>query len=217
VRRATSERTPWIHRLLTHLHEHGFDGAPRPLGIDDDGREILTYIEGETRRGAEPSDEALVEVMRLVRRFHDLTAELVDGEECAVHGDLSPRNTIYRDGRPVALIDWDGVEPGRRIRDVSRACWQFVEHGEGVDPALAARRWRLMADAYGLEDRSTLVVEIIDRLDENADGIEARAAGGSAPHQRLVELGAPSHIRAVRDWAVTNRDALERGVGAHPN
>jgi hypothetical protein len=35
-----------VHALLAHLHEAAFDGAPRPLGIDERGREVLTFIPG---------------------------------------------------------------------------------------------------------------------------------------------------------------------------
>ena len=218
VRRATTARTPWVHALLLHLHDAGFRAAPRPLGIDDRGREILTFLAGDTRRGAEPDDAVLVDVMRAVRRLHDLTVDLAgeDGE-CVIHGDLSPRNTVCDQGRFVALIDWDQARPGVRLFDVSRACWQFVDPGPHSDPVAVARRWRLMADAYGLDDTSALVAEVLDRLAENADGIEAEAAAGSAPHRRLVELGAPATIRMVRGWVVEHRDALERGVGAAAN
>ena len=46
VRRPAGPWTPAVHALLTHLHEAGFRGAPRPLGVDDRGREILTFVPG---------------------------------------------------------------------------------------------------------------------------------------------------------------------------
>ena len=42
-RRPTSEAT---EALLGHLEEVGFDGAPRYLGSDERGREVLSYIPG---------------------------------------------------------------------------------------------------------------------------------------------------------------------------
>jgi hypothetical protein len=47
VRRASG---PWsfaVHGLLRHLEAHGFAGAPRWLGIDEQGREVLTFIPGK--------------------------------------------------------------------------------------------------------------------------------------------------------------------------
>jgi hypothetical protein len=46
VRRPAGPWTPAVHALLTHLYEAGFRGAPRPLGIDERGREVLTFIPG---------------------------------------------------------------------------------------------------------------------------------------------------------------------------
>ncbi|HYD10173.1 MAG TPA: phosphotransferase [Acidimicrobiales bacterium] len=216
VRRTATDRTPWIHDLLRFLRAAGFDAAPEPIGIDERGREVLTFVDGETRRGSEPDDGVLVDVMGLARRLHDLTAgsAFAEGGECVVHRDLSPRNTVFRGGRPIALLDWDGAGPGRRVEDVSRACWQFVEHGAGVDPKHVGRRWRLMADAYGLDEgRSTLVVEIAARMDESADRYERLAAAGVPAFERLVELGAPATVRSVRDWVFEHRAALEAAVG----
>ena len=48
VRRVAGPWTPAVHALLEHLHAAGFDAVPRVLGIDDRGREVLSYIEGET-------------------------------------------------------------------------------------------------------------------------------------------------------------------------
>lgn len=36
-----------MHEFLTHLARAGFDGAPRVLGLDDQQREVLTFIDGE--------------------------------------------------------------------------------------------------------------------------------------------------------------------------
>ena len=96
VRRPTAPHTPFVHSLLRHLEESGFDGAPRVLGIDEQGREILTFIEGHVPPDlATWSDEQLVRAAELIRRFHDATAgsALAGGEEVVCHNDLSPCNT----------------------------------------------------------------------------------------------------------------------------
>ena len=43
VRRPTGPWTPAVHALLVHLNAVGFCGAPRPLGFDEQGREVLSY------------------------------------------------------------------------------------------------------------------------------------------------------------------------------
>src|SRR5215203_534988 len=93
VRRSTGPWTPAVHALLRHLERAGFDGAPRVLGVDDRGREVLTYIPGEVPRTASPevaTDRALSEVGLLLRRYHE-----------AVSGFFaSPWHRVVRGGRP---------------------------------------------------------------------------------------------------------------------
>jgi hypothetical protein len=138
---------PWsaaVHGLLRHLETQGFDGAPRFLGIDDRGREILSFIEGEV--GAYPlapymwSDEALVAMMRLLRHLHDATAGYVapadapwqliypdsTRHEVICHNDVAPYNAVFVAKRPQALIDFDTAGPGPRIWDVAYAAYTFV-------------------------------------------------------------------------------------------
>src|ERR1700753_2437604 len=78
VRRPAGPWTPAVHALLAHLHDAGFEGAPRPLGLDSSGREVLTFIPGTV---AWPDgfhllddDRALRRAARLIREFHDAVA-----------------------------------------------------------------------------------------------------------------------------------------------
>jgi Phosphotransferase enzyme family len=145
VRRATGPWTPTVHAYLRHLEERGFVGAPQVLGLDADRREILTFVagvvpssstwtRGRATRLPEPalSDEALVAVARLIRSLHDAAADFRPSQpvwrehaypllpgEIVCHGDLGPHNTVYRDGGPVAFIDWDGARPNASRRSSS--------------------------------------------------------------------------------------------------
>ena len=38
--------TPAVHAVLRHLEAVGFDGAPRVVGYDTRGREVVTYRAG---------------------------------------------------------------------------------------------------------------------------------------------------------------------------
>src|SRR5713226_6160740 len=48
IHRPTGPWTPTIHAYLRHLRAAGFTSAPDVLGIDERGREVLSYIDGET-------------------------------------------------------------------------------------------------------------------------------------------------------------------------
>ena len=73
VRRRLTPAGPTIHALLLHLERKGFAGSPRFRGIDPQGREILTFLAGET--GIPPAiwahDEPLIAAATLLRQYHD--------------------------------------------------------------------------------------------------------------------------------------------------
>ena len=46
VRRPAHRNTAAVQALLKHLEDAGFDGAPRALGVDDEGREMVSFIPG---------------------------------------------------------------------------------------------------------------------------------------------------------------------------
>ncbi len=148
VRRVPGAASQAIHALLRHLELVGFSGAPRCLGFDDKGREILTFIPGEVavRGDGQPlpdyvrSDASLMQLGRLTRELHDATVgfEAPPGAEWSplqgtpgdneviCHNDLGPWNTVFCSGEPAAFIDWDGAAPAPRIWDVAYAVYRFV-------------------------------------------------------------------------------------------
>jgi hypothetical protein len=152
VRRVSRSRTvsSTIFDLLQHLERKGFTGAPRALGFDDQGREILTYIEGEVaaqRRPGHPGggdlpdyvwrDDVLVHLGKLLRVYHDAAAtfpwadrewllEVRQPVETICHNEVFPWNTVFQDGFPVAFIDWDTASPGPRAWDLGFIAWHWV-------------------------------------------------------------------------------------------
>jgi hypothetical protein len=74
VRRPTHPWSATAHELLRHLEDVGFPYSPRLLGIDAEGREVLTYIEGESGGAgwARVVDDAgLVAMAHLLRDYHE--------------------------------------------------------------------------------------------------------------------------------------------------
>lgn len=221
VRRVPSpRRSEFVHAVLNFLHQHKWPGAPRYLGLDALGRETLDFLEGyvpwEAPHPDVASDMSLILVSRLVRQFHDLTANspLAGVQEVVCHNDLSPKNTVYRDSgqglRPVAFIDWDMAAPGRRIHDVAHMCWQYLDLGPGIsDASDAGRRVRLICDAYGLDERGQIVDEILAWQDRCWKGIESTAAEGDLAMGRLRDAGVPMAIQLVSAWVSEHRLAIE--------
>jgi hypothetical protein len=154
VRRASHSWSPAVLDLLGHLEREGFAGGPRALGFDQQGREILTYIEGEVGQGDQfiPNhggrfdirlpdyvwrDDVLLHLGALVRAYHDAAATFPSAGrewmfeprqpvETVCHNELFPWNTVFRAGVPVAFIDWDTAAPGPRAWDLGLAAWRWV-------------------------------------------------------------------------------------------
>jgi hypothetical protein len=217
VRKSVPSRAVFVRRLLAFFEERGWAGAPRSLGVDAQGREVLSFVDGQVpwESGAPPvGDAGLAGVARLVREFHDVTAGsgLAGDQEVVCHNDLSPKNTVFRGGVPVAFIDWDIAAPGRRVHDVAHVCWQFVPLGPLVEVGEAGRRMRLVADAYGLAERSVLVDAVLWWQDRCWRGIDAAAERGEAAMVRLRALGAVESVRAAYEWTAEHRGLLGAAV-----
>src|SRR4051794_18892026 len=120
---------PWtasVHAVLRHLEAVGFDGAPRVLGFDGLGREMLSYVPGETVGERHPwptwvgADETLAQVGEWLRRLHDAMTDFVPPDDAiwfsgrawrpglvVGHHDAAPYNAVWRAGRLVGFVDWD--------------------------------------------------------------------------------------------------------------
>jgi hypothetical protein len=204
VRRPLHRRSDFVHAVLRHLEAVGFSGAPRLLGVDEQGREVLGFIEGEVD-AAPLSDARLASAAGLIRGFHDATAgsDLAGGEEVVCHGDLGPHNTVFVGDEAVALIDWDeDVAPAPRVVDLAHAVWCFVDVGESGGPLdEQGRRVRLMCGAYGW-DNPVAVIDEIDALLRRA-------------RDRHVRAGRPRAVAVFDDliaWMATHGAALRRAT-----
>jgi aminoglycoside phosphotransferase (APT) family kinase protein len=194
VRRPTGRHSPFVHRLLRHLEAVGFDGAPRLLGVDEGGREVLSFIDGWVPPNLDHfSDETLVVAALLLRRFHDATAgsELAGEHEVVCHNDPSPCNYVFVAGRPVAFIDFDHAAPGDHLRDIAYAGWLWTLSADDGPPVPEqARRLRLMAESYGLQDTSALFDAVLRRQDENLAETLARTRSTDESASRYAHYAA---------------------------
>jgi hypothetical protein len=181
VRRPVGGNAPLVHALLAGLAARGFAGAPRFLGVDAAGREVLTYLPGEVAGRPRPAwladEDRLVSVGRLLRAYDDATVGLdlppaalpfaTDEElppaptyppEVVGHLDITPDNVVFRDGVAAALIDFDLARPAARVDELYNAMLWWAPLGDpaDADPVLRGvdvpRRCRLLADAYGMSD-----------------------------------------------------------------
>src|SRR4051794_17576544 len=193
VRRPLGPHSPFVHELLRLLEHREETGVPRLLGVDEQGREILSFVEGwvpPDLEGRAWSDDQVAEAARLVRRFHDATAgsAIAGAEEVVRHRDLSPCNFAFHHGLPRGLIDFDRAEPGSRRSDLAYMAWMWLV-GEEIrgEPSFShrMRQLRLLLDSYGLNERDRFADAI---LAEQLEVRELTLQRGSLPHWVDAEI-----------------------------
>jgi hypothetical protein len=235
VRRGTGPWTKQVHWPLEHLKRRGITEVPAPLGYDKQGREVLRYIPGFVGHYPLPealrSDEILISAARLLRRLHDATEDIAqlqptgwqaptrEPREVICHGDFAPYNCVFDAGKLVGVIDFDHAHPGPRLWDIAYAIYRFAptaapSNPEGFgDLADQARRMRLFCEAYGLQDRSQVVVAIIQRVKFMADMLLTGAAQGDARMKANIDAGHLSIYQTDAAYLEGNPVQLELALG----
>jgi hypothetical protein len=218
VRRPVQAWTATVHSVLRYLEDVGFVGAPRARGLDDQGRERLTFLPGQTLGETAPwpdwirSDDALVQVGAWLRRLHDATAGFRPATDAVWftgrawqpglvigHLDASPWNAVWADGALTGFVDWDTASPSPREGDLAFSALTWVPL---LTPELAAqvgfgdatdrrRRFHLLLDAYGYTgDRIAIRDAIIGRVERNVAVIRQLADGGEPVFKRMLPWAA---------------------------
>ena len=234
VRRRAGPWTPAVHALLRFLEREGFD-APRVVGIDEKGREVLRFIDGEAEPGSPvPLPDAvfredhMVEAARHLRRYHDVIARFAPPpdarwrlvspkpHEIICHNDWSPWNALFRNGRYALTLDWDLAGPGPRLWDFANAayCWVPLFAGASAVRGIEdrARRLRIFCEAYDLGDRTALIEVMRTRVIYLKAFMEDEASRGDAGFVRLVERGTPARMSEDVDYLDEHRGVLERAL-----
>jgi hypothetical protein len=203
VRRATGPWSARVHQLLRHLQAAGFEGAPRFLGVDEQGREALTFIAGEVTTYGPPAgmytDGALVAAAKLLRRFHEATVDFAPGHldgwrfqvgapragPVICHNDAGPYNAVYRAGHPIAFIDWDFAAPAPREWDIAYALWRFVPLYD--DHTCTRLGWPVAPRG----PRIAQATDCPQRAGELRRGRQRGMAAQEQQHERVVPVAGP--------------------------
>jgi len=220
VRRTMTPERHSVHRVLSFLHSRGFEACPQFLGIDEQGRETLTYLEGNCSINPDfsRSERYLVSAAKLLRSYHDAVALYQADEndqwgyeypdksrhEVICHNDFAPYNLIYDDEGFTAIIDFDLAGPGPKIRDVAYAAYWLVPlslRAEDMKPFGMAdvnnnsQRLHQFCSTYGIQadnDLLDMVSEVLHHMADEAVMIDSLGAEATA------KLKAEGHLE---HWA----------------
>ena len=222
VHRRSGYWTRSVDALLAHLQRVGFDAAPRPLGIDDEGRSILSFVPGEAHLGwPDPmpvwvyeDEETLSSAAQLLRRYHDAVATFIPPpdarwrvvapgrHEVICHNDWGPYNALFEGHRPVVMLDWDSAGPGPRIWDLAWSAYTSVPlNTKGLGPngmpiATRAARLATFSETYGGVEPASVLAMLVEALPFLANTIQAEAEAGDPGSVKLANWDAPARARA---------------------
>lgn len=241
VLRPSSPYSRSIFAFLRALRTAGFEGVPRPVGIDPDGRERFEFMEGDTPTVPYPSwaltDEALTSVAELMARFHRASAafdlggpgltwneEIADarGGPIVCHNDICLENVVFRDGLAVGLLDFDFCAPGRPVYDLTQFARMCVPIDDDESAALLGwdrpnrpGRLRLVCDSYGvdLSGRNELLEILDDAMAHSGEFVKRHADAGEPGFVLMWEwMGGQERWDRRRRWWAADRPAFIRAL-----
>ena len=239
VWRPATANSKSVAQLLRYLSTHGFEGAPQLLSLESKGDMWVSWVDGwvpEEDQAWMLGTDALVSVGRLLRSYHDAACGFVptggfeegptelSAGAIVCHGDIAPRNTVFRDGQAAAFIDWDRIWISNPLWDLGHAIWQFGPVCPNDDlwlsssPALPDRRERIRAlvggygvDPGGANEIARMVEDVIAGCRRS---VERKAAAGSKPFKRMIAEGMLTRLDGQLEAARSLRDEIAAAIHA---
>lgn len=240
VRRPGGVNKEAVRLFLQYVQRSGFRAAPRFLGTDRQGREILDYVAGDVAVPPFPdwaADEGLLlSVAETQRDLHAAAAgfalpkgigwrerRLPPGAEgdLVCHTDLCLEYVVVRGGRAAAFIDFDLALPADRLFDIAVAVRHWVPlrtpsdiTDARADSDLCGRFHRFVA-VHGLssDERERVVDILLGFLDVALEDIRASAGAGHPGYAGMWAAGYEAMNRRSRSWIMAHRHQLTDGEG----
>lgn len=225
VRKPWIDNTSVVQSYLGALRTRGVK-APKPLGCDQQGRQVVEYVSGTLALDQLPlGPEDLLRVGRMIRRIHDASEFFpvpdpdgwkmllpAEGPNLMCHNDLAPWNLIT--GDRWVFIDWDAAGPSTRLWDLAYATQSFGMLFEGQTVKSAATRLRTLVDGYeaDLALREALPATMAKRAAARVELLRSSSDSGFQPWADMYVNGHGEHWRAAAEYVARNQTAWERAL-----
>lgn len=232
VHRPVGLWTPAVHSLLRHLESKQLEGIPRVVGFDEVGREVLTFIEGES--GADLSSwvwdtDTLKQVGEWLRDYHRSVADFQEPRgstwrmcwapqapgEIICHFDVAPRNLILRPNGRIAIIDFEVAAPGDARLELGKVCNNFLAFSETdaqIDLSESAQRLHTILKGYGWREPTQIVSWMIEATTHSYKRIERAAEEGDAALRALLDSGKIDHLLTIHSWLLDHQWEFEHAL-----
>ena len=236
IRRPHQPQSLAVAEYLDWLDDAGFEGSPRFLGRDTQGRDVLTFVPGQCA-GAPPeawvqSEDLLASVARLVRRLHTASAGFVpqahafpprpvrpnpsDAAGLICHLDVTPQNVVVRDGLAAGLVDFDLAGPATALHDSLNTAMHWVPLR---DPSTRGRAGKTRIRSTGCassptptagreDERRRVPGAGIDAAALSYERMRHNAAALGGGWARMWQDGVGGQINRRRAWLEANAQPL---------
>jgi hypothetical protein len=232
VRRPAGPWTPTVHALLAHLQAKDFP-APRPMGLDSQGREQLSWMPGRASNWPWPpamlATDGARQVGVMLRAYHTAVADFMPpapavwrhgpqslaAGEIALHADFGPHNLVWTGDRLSGVIDFELARPGLPMEDAGFAVVRAAQlrpdeqtRPPGFEtPPDRAARLAAFAEGYGCTRADLVEAAWQAQLDE-VDRIQRLGGSGVEPWATFRRRGLERVARQELAWIEANAAAL---------
>ncbi|NYF59930.1 phosphotransferase [Micromonospora purpureochromogenes] len=210
-----------MHDLLDYLAPR-VPHVPTVLGLDDLGRESLTYLPGRVVDIDTEllTDEQVASVVGWTRGFHAAVAGFthpgpwryfpMPSPTLIGHNDIAPYNVCFDGNELVGVFDWDLAGPSTPLFELAFIAWNCVPLWRDIGPQAAARRLTVIASTYSGFHPRQILRAVPRRIQIMLDGIPLAAAAGDQGMVNLLALGEPGRSQSALADLVERIPAIDR-------
>lgn len=197
------------YEFLKSIEPFGLSFIPKLISHGKEG-DTFTYVKGRSL----PYDysqscplENIKQVMEAIKKKDEASKKLLGNGKVYVHGDLSPRNIIFDNGRLSGFIDWDTTHIGEEYEDFAYALWQLLNIGNlARNNETLYERFKIAVSYYGpsAELRSGFAEKLLKAMDNALESTRS----DDPNYQRIFEWVGWSKI-----WVNLYKERITKDIG----